>query len=39
MVLYFSATGNRKYVATRLIQATGQEMCSVADGIRNRQYK
>lgn len=38
MVLYFSATGNCKYVATRLIQATGQEMCSVADCIRNGQY-
>lgn len=38
MVLYFSATGNCKYVATRLIQATGQEMCSVADCLRNGQY-
>ena len=38
MILYFSATGNCKYVATRLTQATGQEMYAVADCIRNGQY-
>ena len=38
MILYFSATGNCKYVATRLTQATGQEMHAVADCIRNGQY-
>ena len=38
MILYFSATGNCKYVATRLAQATGQEMYSIADCIRNGQY-
>lgn len=38
MILYFSATGNCKYVATRLAQATGQKMYSIADCIRNGQY-
>lgn len=38
MVLFFSATGNCKYVATRLAQSLGQDMCSVVDCIRNGQY-
>ena len=38
MVLYFSATGNCKYVATRLAQSSGQEMRSVVDCIRKDQY-
>ena len=38
MTLYFSATGNCKYVATHLTRATGQEMYAVADCIRNGQY-
>mgnify|MGYP004566840683 CR=1 FL=1 len=38
MVLFFSATGNCKYVATRLIQSTKQQMFSIADCIRNGQY-
>lgn len=33
MILYFSATGNCKYVATRLAQATGQEIHSIVDCI------
>ena len=34
MILFFSATGNCKYVATRLAQATEQEMVSIVDCIR-----
>ena len=39
MILYFSATGNCKYVATRLVQSEKQEMLSIADCIRNGQYE
>ena len=38
MILYFSATGNCKYVATRLVQAKEQEMLSIVDCVRNGQY-
>lgn len=38
MVLYFSATGNCKYVAVRLTESTEQEMISVVDCIRNDRY-
>ena len=38
MILYFSATGNSKYVATRLIQFEKQELLSIVDCIRNDQY-
>ena len=38
MVLFFSATGNCKYVATRLAQSDGREMRSIVDCIRNDQY-
>ena len=38
MILYFSATGNCKYVATRLVQTEEQEMLSIADCVRNGQY-
>ena len=38
MVLFFSATGNCKYVATRLAQSDGREMRSVVDCIRDDQY-
>ena len=34
MILYFSATGNSKYVATRIAQAIGQNIVSIA-GIGN----
>ncbi len=34
MILYFSATGNCKYVATRLSQALGQEAASIVDCLR-----
>lgn len=29
MILYFSATGNSKYVAERIAQATGEDICSI----------
>lgn len=38
MILYFSATGNCKYVATRLVEAEEQEMLFIADCVRNSQY-
>lgn len=38
MILYFSATGNCKYVATRLVQVEEQEMLSIVDCVRNGQY-
>lgn len=38
MILYFSATGNCKYVATRLVESAEQEMLSIADCVRNSQY-
>ena len=38
MILYFSATGNCKYVAARLIQSEKQELLSIVDCIRNDQY-
>lgn len=34
MILYFSATGNCKYVAARLAEAEGQEALSIVDCIR-----
>lgn len=38
MILYFSATGNCKYVAPRLAQAEGQETLSIVDCIRESRY-
>ncbi len=38
MLLYFSATGNSKYVATRLAQFEEQEMLSIVDCAHNNQY-
>lgn len=38
MILYFSATGNCKYVASRLAQAEGQETLSIVDCIRESRY-
>ena len=38
MILYFSATGNCKYVATRISQSTGQEILSIVDCINENQY-
>ena len=38
MVLYFSATGNCKYVAMRLAQALGEQAISLTDCIRDGLY-
>lgn len=38
MILYFSATGNCKYVASRLAQTTGEETVSIVDCIRENSY-
>ena len=38
MILYFSATGNCKYVALRLAQSEGQETLSIVDCIRDGRY-
>ena len=38
MILYFSATGNCKYVASRLAQAEGLETLSIVDCIREGRY-
>ena len=35
MILYFSATGNCKYVASRLAKSTGQDMLSIVDCLRD----
>ena len=38
MILYFSATGNSKYVATRIAQATGDEIVSITDCIDSARF-
>ena len=38
MILYFSATGNCKYVATRLVKSTGEETVSIVDCIKDGKY-
>ena len=38
MILFFSATGNCKYAATRIAQATGQEIVSIVDCICHDRY-
>ena len=38
MILYFSATGNCKYVSSRIASATGQEAVSIVYCIRRSQY-
>ena len=38
MILYFSATGNCKYVATRLVKSAEQEMLAIVDCIRDNKY-
>ena len=39
MILYFSATGNSKYVASRLSKSAEQDMLSIADCIREGRYE
>ena len=38
MILYFSATGNCKYVAARLAKAEVQEVASIADCMREKRF-
>ncbi len=38
MILYFSATGNCKYVSSRIASATGQEAVSIMDCIQQGEY-
>lgn len=38
MILYFSATGNFKYVACRLSSALGQNAMSIVDSTRREAY-
>ncbi len=38
MILYFSATGNCKYVATRLVQSEAQELLSIVDCVKANKY-
>lgn len=39
MIIYFSATGNCKYLATRLAKALDQEIYSMVDLIREERYE
>jgi len=38
MILYFSATGNSKYVATRIASETNDQMRSIMDCCKNKDY-
>jgi ferredoxin/flavodoxin len=38
MIFYFSATGNSKYVASRLAEARGERMISIIDCLRKQMY-
>ena len=38
MILYFSATGNCKYVAARLAEADAQEVLSITDCMREKRF-
>lgn len=38
MILFFSATGNCKYVAARIAQATNEEIVSIAECVNNGTY-
>ena len=38
MILYFSATGNSKYVATRIAQATGEDIVSIPECINCKRF-
>jgi len=39
MVFYFSATGNCKYVASRLSEGTNEETVSITDCVKNGRYR
>lgn len=38
MILYFSATGNSKYVAERIAKVTNEECVSILDVIKDDKY-
>ena len=38
MIFYFSATGNSKYTAQRIADATGDRLISLSDAVRGRNY-
>lgn len=38
MILYFSATGNCKYVATKIAEATGEEIVSIVDCMKEEKF-
>lgn len=38
MVFYFTATGNSKYVADKIVSTTGEQAINIADCIKNNQY-
>lgn len=39
MILYFSATGNNKYLAEKIALETGERPVSIVDCIKNKQYE
>lgn len=39
MIFYFSATGNSKYAAQRIADATGDRLISLSDAVRGRNYR
>lgn len=38
MILYFSATGNSKYVAERISKKTDEKMLSIVDCIKDKKF-
>ena len=38
MILFFSATGNSRYAASRIAEATGQKIVSIVDCVREDRY-
>ncbi len=39
MIVYFSATGNNKYIAERIAAATGDALVSISDCVKNDKYE
>lgn len=39
MIIYFSATGNSKYVAERIAQSTGDRIVSITSCMKNHQFR
>jgi hypothetical protein len=38
MIFYFSATGNNKYVASRIAEATGDSIISISECMKKSNY-